>query len=43
MINLDDPALIVGFCMLLLIAGNERTHSTMLRGFHPLWLEMEPA
>jgi cytochrome P450 len=24
-------------------AHNERTHSTMLRGFHHLWLELEPA
>ncbi|MFK7732725.1 MAG: cytochrome P450 [Pseudomonadales bacterium] len=24
-------------------ASNERTHSTMLRGFHHLWLELEPA
>ena len=24
-------------------ADNERTHSTMLRGFHHLWLELEPA
>lgn len=23
--------------------SNERTHSTMLRGFHHLWLELEPA
>jgi len=23
--------------------ANERTHSTMLRGFHHLWLEFEPA
>jgi cytochrome P450 len=24
-------------------ASNERTHSTMLRGFHHLWLDLEPA
>ena len=24
-------------------ANNERTHSTMLRGFHHLWLDMERA
>jgi hypothetical protein len=24
-------------------ASNERTHSTMLRGFHHLWFEVEPA
>ncbi|MBT5006148.1 MAG: cytochrome P450 [Halieaceae bacterium] len=24
-------------------ANNERTHSTMLRGFHHLWLDLEPA